>query len=50
LFILFKINFTDQKLARQVRAQKKARSLSKIFKEKCWEAGINEVELKSVSQ
>jgi len=40
----------DQKLARQVRARKKAGLLSKVIKEKCWEAGINEVELKSGSQ
>ena len=36
----------DQKVARQIRARKKAGSLSNIIKGKCREAGINEVELR----
>jgi hypothetical protein len=40
----------DQKLSRQVRAQKKAGSLSKIIKERCEKAVVNEVELRSGSQ
>jgi putative transposase len=40
----------DQKLARQIRARKKAGSLSKIIKERCHEAGVKEIELKSGSQ
>ncbi len=40
----------DQKLARQIRARREMRSLSRIIKEKCQEAGINEVELRSGSR
>jgi putative transposase len=41
---------TDQTLARQIRARKKSGSLSKIIKERCWEAGVHEIELKSGSR
>jgi len=40
----------DQKLTRQIRARKKAGSLSKIIKERCHEAGVKEIELISGSQ
>jgi putative transposase len=40
----------DQKLARQIRARKKAGSLSSIIRERCHETGVNEIELKSGSQ
>jgi len=40
----------DQKLARQIRARKKTGSLSIIIKERCREAGVNEVELRSGSR
>ena len=40
----------DQKLARQIRVRKKAGSLSKIIRERCREAGVNEVELRSGSR
>ena len=40
----------DQKLARQIRVRKKAGSVSKIIKERCCEAGVNEVELRSGSR
>ncbi|MBA4394762.1 MAG: hypothetical protein C0407_14525 [Desulfobacca sp.] len=40
----------DQKLTRQIRARKKAGSLSKIIKERCRKAGVKEIELKSGSQ
>jgi putative transposase len=40
----------DQRLTRQIRARKKAGTLSKIIKDKCREAEINEVELRSGSQ
>ncbi|MEW6187539.1 MAG: hypothetical protein AB1585_17550 [Thermodesulfobacteriota bacterium] len=40
----------DQKIDRQIRARKKAGSLSKVIKERCREAGINEIELRSESQ
>jgi len=41
---------TDQKLARQIRVRKKTGPLSKVIQEKCREAGINEVELRSGSR
>jgi DNA-binding MarR family transcriptional regulator len=40
----------DQKLIRQIRLRKQAGPLAKIIKEKCREAGINEVELRAGSQ
>jgi putative transposase len=40
----------DQKLTRQIRARKKAGSLSKIIKERCHEAGVKEIELISGGQ
>ncbi|MBI5604324.1 MAG: hypothetical protein HY879_13330 [Deltaproteobacteria bacterium] len=40
----------DQKLVRQIRARKKAGALPRIIKEKCREAGVNEIELKSGSR
>jgi putative transposase len=40
----------DQKLARQIKARKKVGELSKILKERCREAGVKEIELKSGSQ
>jgi putative transposase len=40
----------DQKLIRQTKAHKKIRSLSRMIKEKCREAGINEAELRSGSR
>jgi putative transposase len=40
----------DQKLARQIRARKKTRPLSIMIKERCREAGVNEVELRSGSR
>jgi putative transposase len=40
----------DQKLARQIRARKKAGSLSRIIKNHCRETGVNEIELKSGSR
>jgi putative transposase len=49
-FIQAILKEADQKLARQIRAKKKSGALSNIIKEKCREAGINEVELRSGSQ
>jgi putative transposase len=40
----------DQTLARQIRARRKAGSLSKVIKEGCLEAGVNETELRSGSR
>ncbi len=40
----------DQKLARQIRARKKAGALSKIIRECCREARVNEIELRSGSR
>jgi hypothetical protein len=40
----------DQKVVRQIRARREAGLLAKIFREKCREAGINEVELRSGSR
>ena len=40
----------DQKVVRQIRARREAGLLAKIFKEKCREAGVNEVELRSGSR
>jgi putative transposase len=40
----------DQTLARQIRVRKKIGSLSKIIKERCREAGVHEIELKSGSR
>jgi REP element-mobilizing transposase RayT len=40
----------DQKLVRQIRARKKAGWLSMVIKERCREAGVNEIELRSGSR
>ncbi|MEW6188094.1 MAG: transposase [Thermodesulfobacteriota bacterium] len=40
----------DQKVARQIKARKKAGELSTIIKIKCREAGVKEIELRSGSQ
>jgi chromosomal replication initiation ATPase DnaA len=40
----------DQRLARQIRVRKKAGSLTKIIKDRCREAGVNENELRAGSQ
>jgi REP element-mobilizing transposase RayT len=39
----------DQKLARQIRARKKSGTMTKIIKDRCRQAGINEIELRSGS-
>ncbi|MGQ9695769.1 MAG: hypothetical protein ACUVWV_13620 [Thermodesulfobacteriota bacterium] len=40
----------DQKVARQIRAGREAGLLVKILREKCREAGVNEIELRSGSR
>jgi putative transposase len=49
-FVQALLEEADQRLARQIRARKKAGSLAKIIKERCREAGINEVELRAGRQ
>ncbi|MCU0579205.1 MAG: transposase [Desulfobacterota bacterium] len=49
-FIQAVLEEADRKLARQVRARKKAGSLARIIKERCREAGVNERELRSGSR
>jgi chromosomal replication initiation ATPase DnaA len=49
-FVQAVLEEADRKLARQVRARKKAGSLEKIIKDRCREAGVSERELRSGSR
>lgn len=49
-FVQAVLEEADRKLARQIRARKKAGSLALIIKERCREAGVNEQELRSGSR
>jgi REP element-mobilizing transposase RayT len=49
-FVQSLLEEADQKLSRQIRSRRKAGSLAKIISDRCRQAGINEIELRSGSQ